>query len=804
MTKRSLIKYGFLSAVILLFIVSFAPAAEVTISQITDNRDEYTSRQVPKYEKFEISFRVNNLAAKNFYRPYDRESIRGLTPGNGVTVDGLFLPPGKDDWDDAIVQPGFWYQPMHPEAKNGFIYPQGEPMWKIRFAPTQTGAWKYRIRVQDTSVTGGQWPSNKWVETGVSTFKVQESRPDNHGFVEVSPDDSRYFQFSDGSPFLALGHEVSTEGFLTSHLEKGNPYFSTLQKYDVDLVRTWMCSSLITGRGTHGWDPWQNVDRVGPNHGIEGVPYENHDFALRLSGSGDYIYTMKHGGQPLGSWLKADQKYILKVRAKLDNVKASGSEPAGFVFKFSRNPHDIKNPDNDLKILTKKGFVGSTGWKEFQVSFINPFGRTRLDWGCTLAIGLGNISSGDVYIDRVYLGEDLGGGKTGPNVLFKGQLNYHLYCDQIASWLYDRFFEEAAEHNVYIKPVILEKNDPIYNRISLEDGTFMKERGGNKNFYAKPGTKVRKLHKYFWRYLAARWGYCTAVHSWELLNEGHPTDPMHYDQANALQETIDKWDRNHMASTSFWHSFPVDYWKNTPCRYADVHAYISTSYAPDSVKPQMHEDAAFYHLWHSRDIAGKNVGKPVIRGEAGLDFPHEQRPNPELQKDTDGVWFHNYTWAMLDSGGLYELYWWREDFYNYDQDPAKRFDHRDEFCRYSRFMEGINLNKGGYEDWAGSVNNDRLRVVGQKNIAKGALHLWVQNKKHTWKNVVDNNPIPPQDAKITIPGFEPGDSFKLEWWNTHNGRIMRTEQLTVNNNSQLVVEVNNLVTDIAVKAVKKQ
>jgi len=800
--KKYLCAGAGLTLAVVLITALTAGAASVKITGVTDNTDAYPSSIVPKYEKLEISFEVENLAAKNFYRPYDGEPIRGLAQRIGVTVDGLFLSPGKDDWDDAIVQPAFWYQPMEAEPETGFTYPIGEPMWKIRFAPTQTGTWKYRIRVQDKSVTGGQWPSNKWVETGVSTFRVQKSRPDNHGFVEVSPDDSRYFQYSDGSAFAGLGHEVNVESFVID-LENPEPYFERCEKFGIDFIRTWMCSSLITGRGTHGWDAWRNIKRLGPNHGIEGVPYGYHDFSVHIDGNNDFIYAMKDGNQPLGSWIKADKKYILRVLAKLDKVEASGPEPAGLVFKFIKSRDGFSDPGNTAQLLTEKGFTGSTGWKEFEATFTNTLGRRALAQGGTLAIGLGNVTSGDVYIDRVYLGEDLGGGQIGPNVLFKGQFNYHLYCDQIASWLYDQYFELADRHGIRVKAVILEKNDPIYERISLEDGTFITGKGGNDNFYAKPGTKVRKLHKYFWRYVAARWGYSTAVHSWELLNEGAPFNTMHHDQANALQRSIDKWDRNHMSNTSFWHSFPTDFWKNSPCEYADVHAYISTSYAPKSIKPKMHEDAAFYHLWHSRDLKSKNIGKPIVRGEAGLDFPDKQWRNPELKKDTQGVWFHNYVWSMLNAGGLYELYWWTEDLYNYDG-RGRKFDHRDEFLRYRSFIEGIDLHKGGYEQWGGQVNNDALRVVGQKNTEKPAFHLWIQNKKHTWKNVVDNNPIPPQDAKLTIPGFEPGDSFQVRWWDTYTGKILRSEQVTVTNDAEIVLEVSDLTTDVAVKGIARK
>ena len=408
--------------------------------------------------------------------------------------------------------------------------------------------------------------------------------------------------------------------------------------------------------------------------------------------------------------------------------------------KFLNDPYndDFLSEKNTKLLLTPEGWKGTSDWQVLEVPFANPLGRRPISHGAGLAIGLQNVSSGSVYLDEIYLGEDLGEGKIGPNILFKGQLNYHLYFDQIASHLWDRVFEAAQRHGVYVKPVILEKNDPIYNGISRTDGVFRAVEKDNDNFYAGPGTKVRRLHEYYWRYLAARWGYCTAIHSWELLNEGDPGSRLHYDQADALKRAIGRWDRNHMASTSFWHSFPTEFWRQTPCDYADVHAYISTTYAPKTERPVMQQDAAWYRLWHSRDIfRNRNPGKPVILGEAGLDFPDRQDRNPLLEKDTRGVWFHNFLWAGLDAGGLYQIYWWTEDLIN----RKAGFDHRQEYAKLRRFLADLNLAAGGYEDWSGGCDNPNVRVVGQKNLAGGRFHLWLQNKQHTWKNVVEGRAI---------------------------------------------------------------
>jgi hypothetical protein len=105
----------------------------------------------------------------------------------------------------------------------------------------------------------------------------------------------------------------------------------------------------------------------------------------------------------------------------------------------------------------------------------------------------------------------------------------------------------------------------------------------DNNFYAAANTRARWLQEAWWRYLAARWGYSTAIHSFEYINEGDPFSGRHYDAANAMGSTLHSLDASrHLATTSFWHSFPNgEFWSNgsyPDIDYADIHAYISTGW----------------------------------------------------------------------------------------------------------------------------------------------------------------------------------------------------------------------------------
>ena len=151
--------------------------------------------------------------------------------------------------------------------------------------------------------------------------------------------------------------------------------------------------------------------------------------------------------------------------------------------------------------------------------------------------------------------------------------------NQQASYAWDHKLESAAQAGVYLKLVVLEKNDRVWNEIKA-DGTLTST-DDNNNFYGAANTKVRSLQQYYWRYLAARWGYSTAVHSWELLNEGDPYNGNHYGLADAFAAYMHQTEPSrHMVTTSMWASFPVDsFWGNAKypnIDYADVHAYVST------------------------------------------------------------------------------------------------------------------------------------------------------------------------------------------------------------------------------------
>src|SRR5262249_38762284 len=197
-----------------------------------------------------------------------------------------------------------------------------------------------------------------------------------------------------------------------------------------------------------------------------------------------------------------------------------------------------------------------------------------------LFLMLDNASAGDASIGEISLREVRPDGSLGPEVLVKSRGDVQLDYNPLRSWDWDQVLDQAAARGVFLKIVVLEKNDRVWNRIN-PDGSMAASDDNNDNFYGAPNTKGRRLQEYYWRYLAARWGYSRAVHSWELINEGNPFDGAHYEQADSFAAFMHQHEPSrHMVTTSTWHSLPVgQFWGNPQypnVDYADLHAYVST------------------------------------------------------------------------------------------------------------------------------------------------------------------------------------------------------------------------------------
>ncbi len=518
------------------------------------------------YDKFEAEFRVDTVA-ENPFMIYDPSPPAGLKGGTGVTVDVLFTPDG---WNTTIVQPAFYYQPYNLTArgsKDHFI-PSGPPRFMVRFAPQLAGDWQLRVRIEDANGTSF-YPG----ENNSLPFRVG-SQPSNayksRGFLGVSPNDPRYFEFQDGSPFIGVGFN---DGFLGTNdvAEKMRSY----EQYKMNFIRVWMSGSGING--SH-WTSWATHHLSGDGY-LPGVnfdtntTYNGSDVSLRLDDGNPCLYTeFWQGGVPV----LPNSNYTVWARVRLDGVNGPASSGNhGFVIKQGDwLGTDCAKPDTGKPIT--EPVSGTTDWITVTGAYQTGSDQHWLDY---LYLARQNSNSGKVYIDEVQVYKTDDPSKV--NILREPNANSHMYFDPMNSAQWDRYIQLAEQHGVYLKIVIDEKNEWIRNRLG-EDGR-MTSQGSNDNFYAAPNTKGRWLQEAWWRYLVARWGYSTAIHSFEYVNEGDPYNGRHHEAANSFARFVHQNDPSrHLVTTSFWSSFPnLEFWSNpkySDIDYANIHAYISTGW----------------------------------------------------------------------------------------------------------------------------------------------------------------------------------------------------------------------------------
>jgi hypothetical protein len=522
-----------------------------------------TTPSVARYEKFEVQFDVATQANPNL--PYDSASPPGITSGSGVSVDGLF---SSDNWGTTLTQPGFVLQPYTytDRSDRDHFTPSGAPHWAVRFAPQQAGAWQFRLRAQDASGTR-YYPDQNSPALSFTVGATSSNATIRRGFLRVSPTDKRYFAFQDGAPFVGVGFNGGVD--FSTIVE---PAMHSYEQNKINFLRIWLAGAGINGSQWTSWaSPFLGNDGYLPGTSFSTADtYQGADVALKLdAGNACFFTDFWQGGIPA----EPNTTYQIWARVKLNGVTGSGAY--GFVIKHG-GWLDTSCTQAGAGTPITTPLTGSTGWTTVSGTYTTGSDEYWLDY---LYLARQNAAAGDIVIDevRVYRADD----PAQVNLLREPNANSHLYFDPMNSAQWDRFLQSAQQHGVYLKLVIDEKNEWIRNHLAA-DGSMTAE-GDNNNFYAADGTLSRWLQQAWWRYMIARWGYNTAIHSFEYVNEGDPYNGQHYDAAQAMAHYFHQTDpSHHLVTTSFWSSYPgAEFWTNpqySDIDYADLHAYISTGW----------------------------------------------------------------------------------------------------------------------------------------------------------------------------------------------------------------------------------
>jgi PKD repeat protein len=733
-------------------VVSYRPAKPVAVAGGTAGLSANASN-VELYDKFEVTFDLDNSMAENPSLPYDTDVPEGIPSGIGVSIDGIFTSPSGL----VYAQPGFHYQPHERDDVTRQLHPTGTAVYKIRFAPTELGKWTYAIRVVDASGT------SLLSEPSAMTFTaVETTNPNNHGFVYAAREDTRYFEHSDGTHFAGLGPSVHIDSVfgVDAAMERIGGAGSS------NLSRTWLSGHSIAGSS---WAPWTG-----------GVEYEGNYPGTSLTteeayGDGIYSYTLPQqngsgsrcsffGFQQASPPIKPNRKYRILVRAKAVGITG----PGGFTFR-----PNVGWPDTCDSSAAEPPVVpyltGSSDWQVVTATWDS--GNTTKIMNSLLT--LENVTGGRIYVDEISMREELAGGKLGPEILPRSKFNTHTYFAQAPSFVWDHGLEQFAKHGIYQKAVILEKGDYSYNHISPLGYGY--DKGEQMGVVGERSAPLR-YQQYFWRYLTARFGYSRAVHSWEYANEQAPGS---LTMAEELAKYIHEVDaRRHMATTSFWSDIESGgkyFWQDpryASIDYADVHAYANgdnTSWLHGTdplTGASTTLDTAIFASAHSLDSWKKNGAgnKPMVMGEAGVTHDGVTAGNDD--SDSSGVWLHQFIWAQLNAGGMYFIYW-------YDQ-TLRDNDHYGLFRPYRAFMEGkpgdavnrrIPLNNGSYKDIEATLPAG-VRGFGQKDTVNGGAHFWMYDVAYNWFTPDAGSSM--AGKTVTFDGL-PAKTYVVEEWDTWSG-----------------------------------
>jgi PKD repeat protein len=719
-----------------------------------------SSATVPVYEKVEVAFDLDTVADHPLFR-YDATPPPGVAPGTGVTVEGIVVTPSGQ----TLVQPGYAHGEVITSPRGASVHyaETGRVSWRVRFSPLQTGTHTVSVRVQDASGT---------VEMPVGTFTA--TSPARRGFIGVSADDPRYFAFSNGDLYYPIG-------------PANGPDYAQYEHSGLNLERPWMAG--LAAYSTN-WARWMRVDLQLGNEGVDSPlvyteRYPGHELSRELFAPGGHRIWM-------GAWqdesfhpaLAAGRQYLIKLRIKTLGIAGPAAQglPYGFMVKTHGFP--TSTIDSDLRAAPSIVPVVHTD-RDWHTLVVRYTAGPR-DADGYISLLLDNVTAGRVYIDQFSIREVSDDGAPGGELIRHARADMHTYVEQRPAAYLDWQVEQGERYGVFFKYVVQDKRDWVPNHLT-RFGTFATVGDG---YFQPDGTKATWLQQQWWRYLIARWGYSTAVHSWESCNEADPNDPNVWRHTQSFGRFLRETNAHrHMATTSFWCCWVPEFWQNhaeyPDVAYADLHEYTNdTAFGLDM--------AAW--VLHLADLTNETpVGKPVMLAETGIGHPG-QSAYEQLKTANPGLWYHNLLWAQLNgaSGLTIPNYWWAEHFAVIDRNAVAR--------PFFEFVSRLDIHRGGYTDAGATTSNVDIRVIGQKNDATGSAYLWIQNRRHTWHNVSGVGGTPPdaQSGTVTIR-LAPGETYTVERWNTYAGNYVSSEHLVASPSGDLTITVSGLMDDFALR-----
>ena len=677
-----------------------------------------SAKRVGKYEKLELLINIET----QYSNPYD--------PGEVELTVLLKTPGGKQ-----ISLPAFYCQDYERRkldqgrSRTNWYYPIGKGTWRARFAPMETGTYLAAARLKDRAGT-----------TNSASAQFDCIPSSKKGFLVTSKRDPRFLEFTDGSPFFAIGQNLAFIGQSQYvNLTKAEEIFAKLSDNGANFLRIWTCckdwAMAIEARKSAWGRSWAWNPPIVPIPGSEKEPAPRK--CVKIEGDDGTSITASPS-HPVA--LKPQTRYVLTGRFMADG-------PSRLRVSVGRGSD---RPSFDA--------AAKDQWRTFRQEFVT--GENEF-WLGRVAFSL--VGAGTIWLDKLSLKEAAGGAEllweADVNRLTRGTYN------QLDCFMLDQLLEAAERNGIYLMLCLITRD--LYMKSLADDGS---------SEYQEAIDDVKKLM----RYAVARWGYSTSVAAWEYFNEidpGLPTDRF-YTQVGRHLERIDVY--RHLRTTSTWHPSAKD------CHHPRLDIGQVHHYMRPETKEDFKDEVAVV-LDRTRFLRKHAPSKPVLIGEFGLATP-KWGLSEHMKQDSAAVHFHNSLWASAFAGnsGTAMFWWW---------DQLDRQDAYGHYQPLAAFLADVSF--AGLRQLQATISNPQLRLLGYQG--SDCAYIWVSNSQATWWNLVIDKKEPTQIRGVTIEvrDLRPG-SYRVRWWHTYEGKIICEERVPLTN-GVLRVSVPPFSRDIACK-----
>jgi len=716
--RRTLTAVGFI-AVGLCSVFAVSPAAVGQRLEIETSADE-----AEKYEKLELVVRID----QTYDNPFDPDE---------VDLALLINTPSNR----SLTLPVFWHQRYQRRRvgagrqADDWFYPLGEPVWTARFAPMEVGTHQAVVRLKDHRGT---------FESPAVRFECKPSTC--KGFLRTSTRDPRFFEFSEGQPFFAIGQNLAFIGNQQYvDLSKAEKVFGQLSLGGANFLRIWTCcedwATAIEARKSAWGRSWHWKPPIAAMP--EGDRHDPNRKCLELSGED-------------GSRLPVSPSHRVALLPGTGYVVTGKVRTDGKI-----GVHLEISPVEPLRIAVPGT---RSRWHSFRHEFT---AGSDQHWLGRAAFRLDG--KGTAWLDDLSLREVDGG----PELLWEADVNRRVrgFYNPIDCFIVDQLVDAADKNGIYLQLCLITRD--LYMS-SLEDESSPK--------YDQTIRDAKNLL----RYAVARWGCSTSVAAWEYFNEmnpGLPTDRFYAELGGHL-EAIDPY--RHLRCTSTWGPSAKD------CRHpqldvAQVHFYVRPS---DRQRGTDEVDAVLARTDFLRQHAAR---KPALVAEFGL-ATEKWGLSDHMKADTELVHFHNSLWASALSGlsGTAMFWWW---------DQLDRMEAYDQYRPLATFLADVPWTTAGLKDASATVSNPRVRAIGLKG--RDCAYLWMFNSDSAWatEGVRGVRPSDIRNATIKLNELSSG-TYQVEWWDTHQGRIISQSNHSTTTGT-LRLSVPSFNNDIACKAILK-